>query len=414
MTDAPAWLALMQRKGNRPNGEILNNVKNAVTALRDGYGGMLAFDEMKAKIMLRALPGEAFDGMREITDTDETIIQINMQDKGFTTIGRQVLNQAIELVAKDDRYHSVVRWLYSLEWDGQPRTATWLARAFGSRQDKDYLKLAGQFFLLSMVARVIRPGCQVDTMLMLEGPQGISKSKACRILAGDWFSENLPSLHHEKDVSIHIAGKWLVEVSELHALPMHQLEKVKAFITRNTERYVPKYANHDLTQPRQCVFVGTTNSDQYLQDADNRRFWPVKCWRIDIEWLEANRDQLFAEIMHIWKELPRSGRERRWWPEEQDLPLFETEQEQRREISPMEDAIRDFFADPTRDHILQVNGDFIRFDIMQIVGRERWGLPQAREAAKIMKKLGWEGRRTNKGMAYFRVHGQNEQNQQDR
>lgn len=401
--ERPEWHKLCQRKGGK--GEILNNVHNALIALRDGYGGMLAFDEMAMRVMLKALPGElAFDEMRQITDTDETIIQNSIQAGGFPMLGKQVLSQAIALVALDASYHPVRDWLKGLakQWDGVPRTATWLANYLGSKQDPDYLKLAGQFFLLAMVARVMEPGCQSDHMMMLEGPQGIYKSKACGVLAGEWFSENLPSLLHEKDVSIHIAGKWLIEVPELHALPLKSIEKVKAFISRRVERYVPKFMNHDKAQPRQCVFVGTTNSDQYLHDDENRRFWSIRCGKIDIDGLERDREQLFAETMVLWWALGRRD-ERRWWPKgEAEISLFEKEQEERRLMDPLEEAIRKFFDDPKNREVDRIDSDFVRFEIMQITDKTKWGIDHTKQVSKVMKLLGWETKRTKSGNSYTR------------
>src|SRR5262249_11852322 len=141
----------------------------------------------------------------------------------------------------------------------------------------------GEKFLISAIARVMRPGCKADHALVLEGPQGIGKSGVGRILAGDeWFTDQVADFG-SKDASMQLRGIWMIELSELGSLPRADRERVKAFITQQSERFRLPYGHRLVNHPRQCVFIATTNSDTWLQDeTGGRRFWPVACRAIDL------------------------------------------------------------------------------------------------------------------------------------
>jgi len=165
-------------------------------------------------------------------------------------------------------------------------------------------------FLVSMVARVFRPGCQADHAPILVGPQGELKSSACLVLAGEeHFGDHMPDIH-SKDASQYLRGKWLIELPELAALNKGDIESWKAFVTRREEKYRPPYARRDVVEPRQCVFAGTTNQQEFLRDATgNRRFWPIQTGRIDIKALESDRDMILAEAVSLFKN------DEQWWPD---------------------------------------------------------------------------------------------------
>jgi hypothetical protein len=306
-----AWLRREGWKDVDPETKRPKAVLNCSTAL-DLLEISVRYDEFNKKLYTNNTGDKIFDNV-EVVDELALHLSKRISLVWTTEFSMAALRDEIALRAKHNTFHPVQERLNGLKWNGTSRVANWLPTYLGveiTDDNKEYVSAVGEMFLLQMVARIMQPGCKADYVLILEGPQGRKKSTALEILAGeDYFSDDLPPLT-DKDAKLHLRGKWLVELGEIERTLRVDPETFKAFQTRKIDRYRPPYGRNDIDQPRQCVFAGTVNSDQYFTDATgNRRGWPVTCGTIDIEKLKEDRDQLFAETMVLYQQ------GKHWWPD---------------------------------------------------------------------------------------------------
>jgi predicted P-loop ATPase len=181
-------------------------------------------------------------------------------------------------------------------------------------------------------------------------------------------------------VSQHLHGRWLIEIGEMHALNRAESAQLKAFITRQVERYRPSYGRFEVTEPRQCVFIGTTNKETYLRDeTGGRRFWPVRVGMVDIDGLAADRDQLFAEAVHLYHE----GEP--WWPDRDfEQQHIKPEQEARFEADAWQDTIGKYLTDQKKVTVGQVAKEALFIEAARI------GTADQRRITGIMEHIRWK------------------------
>jgi hypothetical protein len=224
------------------SGTSLPTVFNVMLAMRNHpkLSVIVRFDEMaRVPMLIGQIPDTPSDPSipRPIRDSDVTSIQEALQATGLRRVAKATVQDAVELRAANCPFHPVRDYLDGLAWDGEKRIRGWLSRYLGV-EGGDYADTVGELFLIALVARVLQPGCKSDHMLILEGPQGALKSSACRALAGEWFSDNLPDLSRgdAARLSMHLRGKLLIEIAEMSSFSAAESHTLKEFITQTHER----------------------------------------------------------------------------------------------------------------------------------------------------------------------------------
>ena len=302
-------LVVGERKG--PHGEYSAFTQpisaNVATILRfhSQWSGAVAYDEFRETIVsTREPPWDNIDappivepGVWADEDSDRLRTWLARDQKLIVPQGE--VEQGLRIAAHTNRVHPVCEYLRSLSWDGTPRIDSWLHTYLGT-PDTLYERGVGSKWLISAIARVVEPGCQADCTLILEGAQGLGKTRAFRTLVpvDDWFASTGLDLGN-KDSLDALRAVWIYGLDELDSLRRGEVTRWKSFLTQNRDHYRPPYARRARDFARQNVFCGTTNESEYLSDrTGNRRFWPVKAGttgEIDYLAIRRDRDQLWAE-----------------------------------------------------------------------------------------------------------------------
>ena len=227
---------------------------------------------------------------------------------GFPTRGKNngILDNALEKVTKDNPYHPIMSYLQNLVWDGVERLDTMFIRWLGA-EDCDLNREITRLWMIAGVDRIMRPGCQFDSVIILKGPQGVGKSRLLRALARGFFTDSMEKLALSKDVGEKLQGVWIAEIGELDGLRRSEVTATKQFITATSDRYRGAYTRKAEDHPRQCIFAGTTNEGSFLRDnTGERRFWilPVQGAgdQGELDGFKEEVDQLWAEAYHLWEE----------------------------------------------------------------------------------------------------------------
>jgi len=295
-------------KFDKHKGGIEDSAENALLILRcdPNLRGLIRTNEFSYRVCISDnLPWRSIEQGQNWTDADDAGLR-NYYSRVWSITTRAIIMDALAEVASCNRFHPVREMLDSAVWDGQERADSIFVRYLGA-EDCQYVRLATRKTLLAAVARIYEPGIKYDEMLVLTGPQGIGKSTILAKLAGKYFNDSLTTMSG-KEAYEQLQGAWILEIAELAAARKSDIESLKHFVSKQADTFRPAYGRNIVVCPRQCILIGTTNSDEFLQDlTGNRRFYPVACG------VHAAAEDMFtaltaAEVGQIWAEMVQAYR----------------------------------------------------------------------------------------------------------
>ena len=295
------WQLLLKR--NNKTGEVKSTIDNVMLILEHDprIRGKFALNEFSGRgEVLDALPWSTGKEPRRMwSDTDSNALYWWME-KMWGITGRGNIDSALDVHAKLHAFNEVQDYLKRLRWDGTPRLDTLFIDYLGA-EDSDYTRAVTRKSFTAAVARAITPGCKYDTMLILCGPQGVGKSTILDKMSRGWFNDSIRTFEG-KEASELLQGVWIIEVAELDAFRRSDVACIKQFLSLRADRYRAAYGRNVKELPRCCVFFGTCNNTDFLQDTTgNRRFWPVDV-RVNIPKKNVFTDLDSTEIDQIWAE----------------------------------------------------------------------------------------------------------------
>lgn len=301
----------MHRLDMDDKGQYMQTIDNVVLILDNDpfIKGRIAFNEFSNRLMKRDnLPWHSLENLGEgdpWEDSDDASLR-HYIEKAYGITHIQRVADGLAIVGKRRKYHPIREYLKGVQWDGIPRVENLLIDYLGAA-DSSYVKIVTRKALTAAVARVFSPGIKFDYMLVMVGDQGIGKSHIISLLGQNWFSDSLNTVQG-KEAYEQLQDAWLIEMAELSATKNAEAESVKHFISKRADSYRMAYGKNVKKIPRQCIFFGTTNDDEFLKDkTGNRRFWPVKVGVKPIKksmWTEMDQyiiDNIWSEAMDIWE-----------------------------------------------------------------------------------------------------------------
>jgi len=386
---AKSRLRVVTASDAEPGPELLRTMIGAVRANLANAEAILGASEYRIR-------RNEFTGRVEVDGevlADETVLAltVDLQRRYDADFGEKQVAQAARIVAGNDAYHPIRDYLEGLTWDGTERIGGLLRGYFGAvAVDDDHVPVLAEMsirWMVGAVARVIIPGCKLDTVLCLQGPQGALKSTAFRELAPDWYSDSELTVG-SKDLYLGIQGTWLYEVAEIDKWTMYsRANLVKSVISGRSDKYRPPYGSSTIQVDRQCVFVGTVNPESFLTDpTGSRRYWPVTVTRTRPDDIARDRDQLWAEAYEAFR------RGVAWWFDSDGEALIAAYSAQYQEYDAWTSDIASFLDTRSETTI----GDLFADLKIEATNQDT---KKARRMSGILRRLGWErgGRRYRDG-----------------
>lgn len=363
--------AKLRLQGNANDLRSAFDIDNVIRVLEedDRWAGRLRYNEFTALPELDGVP---------MKDTDEVSAALWLsRTYKMSNPSTSKLSEMMRYVASTDSYHPVRDYLTALKWDGKPRIDRLLSGYFGAEESELHAVLS-RCFLVSCVARVMVPGCKVDTTLILKGEQGAKKSSGLQALASaEWFSDTPIEIGH-KDGYAALNGIWIYEFGELDSMSRKEMTAVKGFLSAQKDRYRPSYGRHAQTFMRQTVTTGTTNKSDFLRDeTGSRRFWPVEVGSPDLDAITRDRDQLWAEALQAYA----GGWQ--WWLDDAQSALLVVASQQFEDTDTWEPAIIDWVTGREGYTMTALLDGALDIKPGKQTAREQ------HRAAKILRRAGW-------------------------
>lgn len=369
--------------------------------------GELSFCQMTHKILV---------GGQALADKELTKVRVEIERFARSTDGKSLqfkagdVRDVLTMLASRREVHPIQEWLKSLAvWDGTQRLETEFPKLLGHDAGSFEGRLLRRW-AVSAVARLMEPGCQVDTVLILTGNQAAKKTSFFRTLGGQWTTSSKVE-PGDKDGMMIMREYWIIEWGELRSMQTRSREETKDFITNAIDTFREPYGR-DLTKAkRHCVLVGTANETDILEDpTGNRRYWPVEVLaeKISMSWLRSNRDQLFAEALAIYRgrasckacvdDEDQCCSEHRWWlTEEEELLLKERNKTFQVDEHPWVGLIENWLTWPEVNRLDFITTGQVLKAAIGIEKEQDWSTADARTVAIAMKQLGWRSGRDSIG-----------------
>lgn len=376
-------VALPSKLIQTENGAARPILANALIQLR-GSELRVAFDSFATQVVIQGRSPWGSEG--KWRDADDSRATDYLQHRGVY-VSTPIANEAVSMLAHENTIHPVRDWLADSKWDGEPRLDNWMEIYLGATPTP-YLTSVSAKWMISAVARVMRPGCKADYMIVLEGPQRQGKSRALRGLTnghldGDtgvqWFRDSPPEIDKD-DIGLYMQGVWVIEIAELEAVRGKQWTKVKSFVSSQVDTFRRKFGRNIQDYPRQCVFAGSTNEDHWGGDPTGlTRFWPVHGSKIDVDGILRVRDQLWAEARFRYDEGET------WWLDATTEELARAEQAERQPDDAWTERVSKAVG-------LMLVSDVSISEVLDKMGLaiERQGHGEAMRTARSLHALGWE------------------------
>ena len=372
-----ADLGLDMNQGGAPFPTLAN--ASRILQYHPRFKGHVWFDEFTQKICHNIYGSE-----RQWRDEDDEDLTVFIQQSlHLSKFSLNLVHQSVRHAARRSSRNSLIDWLGALKWDGVPRLETWLSDTLGVDLTPHTLAVSRNW-PICMVARAYVPGCKADTMPVLEGMTGLRKSTFAEILGSPWYA-SLPDAFGTKDFLQAVQGRWLIEIPDMTGFSHREHTHILATLSNRVDVYRASYGHYVEEHPRTSIFVGTSETDDYLQDIrGRRRYWPLRCKHIDLDTLRAQRDDIFAEAVHAY----RSGAT--WY----EMPP-ETDLEQRARASPdiWTDKVMIYveeeweFNERSGKRKLITSADILEHGLGVLPPKQ--AQPEKNRIARIMRENGW-------------------------